>query len=267
MKWKPVSSRYRYCISRFSRMATSTGSSARNVLSRTRPVLTFFSLVRTKAPPLPGLTCWNSTTFMRSPSMFSVMPFFRSLVVGIVPPSGAGGACRAVTICSRSRGAVGHSSRSSLVVVVRTSLPSGRTTARSSIRTPPKPGGRHRAPRSLASPPRSYHRRPPAPLAPRGSPAPHRSSALTGPHQVGRGAQRQFVAAGAEAGHHPGGNRGDHQAVPPALTRVHVRQVHLDHRDAGRLDRVAHRVGGVCQRSRVEQHRRDAPTARGQQRL
>src|SRR6266511_2399983 len=47
MKWKPVSSRYRYCISRFSRIATSTGSSARKVRSRTRPVRTFFSLVRT----------------------------------------------------------------------------------------------------------------------------------------------------------------------------------------------------------------------------
>src|SRR6266511_4268001 len=67
-------------------MAISTGSSARKVLSSTRPVRTFFSLVRTKAPPLPGLTCWNSTTFMSAPSMFSVMPFFRSLVVGIAPP-------------------------------------------------------------------------------------------------------------------------------------------------------------------------------------
>src|SRR6266511_2066044 len=64
-------------------MAISTGSSARKVLSSTRPVRTFFSLVRTKAPPLPGLTCWNSTTFIRSPPMFRVMPFFRSLVVGI----------------------------------------------------------------------------------------------------------------------------------------------------------------------------------------
>src|SRR6266496_1340988 len=64
-------------------MATSTASSARKVLSSTRPVRTFFSLARTKAPPLPGLTCWNSTTFIRSPPMFRVMPFFRSLVVGI----------------------------------------------------------------------------------------------------------------------------------------------------------------------------------------
>src|SRR6266702_6080224 len=83
MQWKPRSSRYRNCISRFSRMATSTGSAARKVLSSTRPVRTFFSLVRTKAPPLPGFTCWNSTTLIRLPSMFRVMPFFRSLVVGI----------------------------------------------------------------------------------------------------------------------------------------------------------------------------------------
>src|SRR4029450_4570355 len=86
MKWKPVSSRYRYCISRLSRMATSTGSSARKVLSSVRPVRTFLSLVRTKAPPLPGLTCWNSTTFIRLPSRLSVMPFFRSLVVAMASP-------------------------------------------------------------------------------------------------------------------------------------------------------------------------------------
>src|SRR4029450_2293099 len=86
MKTKPVSSRYRYCISRFSRMATSTGSSARKVLSSVRPGRAFLSLVRTKAPPLPGLTCWNSTTFMRLPSRLSVMPFLRSLVVAMASP-------------------------------------------------------------------------------------------------------------------------------------------------------------------------------------
>src|SRR5215211_4157335 len=86
MKWKPVSSRKRYCISRFSRMATSTGSAARKVRSSTRPVRTFLSLVRTKAPPLPGLTCWNPTTFMSVPSRFRVIPFLRSLVVGMAQP-------------------------------------------------------------------------------------------------------------------------------------------------------------------------------------
>src|ERR687887_2719004 len=67
-------------------MATSTGSSARKVLSSTRPVRTFLSRVRTKAPPLPGLTCWNSSTFMRLPSMLRVIPFLRSLVVGMGAP-------------------------------------------------------------------------------------------------------------------------------------------------------------------------------------
>src|SRR4029453_12275538 len=86
MKWNPVSSRYRYCISRLSRMATSTGSSARKGLASVRPVRAFLSLVRTKAPPLPGLTCWNSTTFMRLPSRLSVMPFLRSLVVAMASP-------------------------------------------------------------------------------------------------------------------------------------------------------------------------------------
>src|SRR5215831_9166473 len=43
--------------------------------------MTFFSLVRTNAPPLPGLTCWNSTTFQSWPSMLRVIPFLRSFVV------------------------------------------------------------------------------------------------------------------------------------------------------------------------------------------
>src|SRR5262245_57434727 len=46
----------------------------------TAPVRTFFSLVRTKAPPLPGLTCWNSTTVTRPSGRSSAMPFLRSLV-------------------------------------------------------------------------------------------------------------------------------------------------------------------------------------------
>jgi hypothetical protein len=37
-------------------------SPARNVLSITLPSVARRSLVRTNAPPLPGLTCWNSTT-------------------------------------------------------------------------------------------------------------------------------------------------------------------------------------------------------------
>src|SRR6185437_3930794 len=81
MKTKSSPSRYRYCISRLSTFATSTLMPALKVLSTTLPDSTFFSLVRTKAGPLPGLTCWNSTTFHSCPSRFSVMPFFRSLVL------------------------------------------------------------------------------------------------------------------------------------------------------------------------------------------
>src|ERR1700678_3915015 len=67
-------------MSRLSTGATSTLTPALKVLSTTLPDITFFSLVRTKAGPLPGLTCWNSTTFHSCPSRFSVMPFFRSFV-------------------------------------------------------------------------------------------------------------------------------------------------------------------------------------------
>src|SRR5260370_3358477 len=81
MNTKSSPSRYRYCICRLSTLATSTFMPALNVRSTTLPDSTFFSLVRTKAPPLPGLTCWNSTTFQSWPSMFSVIPFFRSFVV------------------------------------------------------------------------------------------------------------------------------------------------------------------------------------------
>src|SRR5512146_3439966 len=81
MNTKSSPSRYRYCMSRLSTLATSTLMPALNVLSTTLPDSTFFSLVRTKAGPLPGLTCWNSTTFHSCPSRFSVMPFFRSFVL------------------------------------------------------------------------------------------------------------------------------------------------------------------------------------------
>src|ERR1035438_9886705 len=38
------------------------------------------AFVRTNAPPLPGLTCWNSTTLNRPSGRSRLMPFFRSLV-------------------------------------------------------------------------------------------------------------------------------------------------------------------------------------------
>src|SRR6476646_5943322 len=81
MKTKSPPSRYRYCISRRSTLATSTLTPALKVRSTTLPDMMFFSLVRTKAPPLPGLTCWNSTTVQSCPSRLSAMPFFKSFVV------------------------------------------------------------------------------------------------------------------------------------------------------------------------------------------
>src|SRR4029453_17732557 len=46
----------------------------------TAPVFTFRSFDRTNAPPLPGFTCWNSTTWNSDPSRSRVMPFLRSFV-------------------------------------------------------------------------------------------------------------------------------------------------------------------------------------------
>src|SRR3984957_725937 len=67
-------------MSRLSMMAWSSFSSARYVRSITAPLRRFLSLVRTNAPPLPGLTCWNSTTLNKPSGRFRLMPFFRSLV-------------------------------------------------------------------------------------------------------------------------------------------------------------------------------------------
>src|SRR5712691_590139 len=89
MKTNSSPSRYRYCISRLSTLATSTRTPALKVRSTTFPLSTFFSLVRTNAPPLPGLTCWKSTTLQSWPSMLRVMPFLRSFVVAtsVVSPA------------------------------------------------------------------------------------------------------------------------------------------------------------------------------------
>src|SRR5215471_14827052 len=87
MKTYEAPSRYRYCISRLSMTASGTFSSARNVRSRTAPLRKFFSFVRTNAPPLPGFTCWNSTTVMSPSGRFRAMPFFRSFVETLTGPS------------------------------------------------------------------------------------------------------------------------------------------------------------------------------------
>src|ERR1700727_1325852 len=67
-------------MSRLSMIACSSFSSARYVRSITAPLRTFLSFVRTNAPPLPGFTCWNSTTLNRPSGRSRLMPFFRSLV-------------------------------------------------------------------------------------------------------------------------------------------------------------------------------------------
>src|SRR3954452_14707340 len=72
---------------RLSTFATSTFTSALNVLSTTLPDSTFLSFVRTTAPPLPGLWCWNQTTDHSWPSRFRTMPFLRSLVVATAEES------------------------------------------------------------------------------------------------------------------------------------------------------------------------------------
>src|SRR5262245_52129282 len=63
-----------------SKSTSSTFSPARNVLSITRPCRMCLSLVRTKAPPLPGLTCWKSTMLYGCPSNWIFSPFLKSAV-------------------------------------------------------------------------------------------------------------------------------------------------------------------------------------------
>src|SRR6185295_11428832 len=80
MKTKSVPSLYRNCMVRLSTLAVSTLVPALKVLSTTLPDRTALSLVRTKAGPLPGLTCWNSTTDQSWLPMLRTMPFLRSFV-------------------------------------------------------------------------------------------------------------------------------------------------------------------------------------------
>src|SRR4028118_1566915 len=79
MKTSSLPSGYRYCISRLSMTACSTFSPARNVRSIWAPVREFLSVVRTKAPPLPGLTCWKSTIANSPSGRVRVIPFLMSL--------------------------------------------------------------------------------------------------------------------------------------------------------------------------------------------
>src|SRR2546428_515823 len=74
------------CFSSYS--TSSTFSPERNVLSMTLPSRMCLSLVRTKAPPLPGLTCWKSTMAYGWPSKTMRNPFLNSAVdtcIGLYP--------------------------------------------------------------------------------------------------------------------------------------------------------------------------------------
>src|SRR5689334_15998760 len=73
-------SSYRNCMSFTEVWIRGIDSPARKVLSTTLPVSTALSFVRTKAPPLPGLTCWNSTMRQMTPSTSTCMPFLNWLV-------------------------------------------------------------------------------------------------------------------------------------------------------------------------------------------
>src|SRR3954453_14808734 len=55
-------------------------SPARKVLSSTAPSPTRRSFVRTKAPPLPGFTCWNSRILKTVPSTSMWVPFLNGFV-------------------------------------------------------------------------------------------------------------------------------------------------------------------------------------------
>ena len=66
--------------SRRSTLSISIFAPALYVRSTVLPVTTFLSLVRTNAPPLPGLTCWNSMTFHSCPSMLRTTPLRMSAV-------------------------------------------------------------------------------------------------------------------------------------------------------------------------------------------
>ena len=71
-------------MSRRSTVSNSTLVPALKVLSTTLPVITFFILVRTNAPPLPGFTCWKSMIVQRLPSRLSTEPFLMSFEVATI---------------------------------------------------------------------------------------------------------------------------------------------------------------------------------------
>src|ERR1700758_2582022 len=80
MKCASAPSLYRYCMFRTSVRTSRNFSPARNVRSITAPSEARRSFVRTNAPPLPGLTCWNSTILKIVPSTSMWFPFLNWFV-------------------------------------------------------------------------------------------------------------------------------------------------------------------------------------------
>src|SRR3954464_2252513 len=80
MKWASVPSAYRNCILRASVRTARNFSPARKVRSMTAPSAARRSFERTNAPPLPGLTCWNSRILKTVPSTSMWFPFLNWLV-------------------------------------------------------------------------------------------------------------------------------------------------------------------------------------------
>src|SRR5215213_2994034 len=92
MKCASVPSAYRNCILRASVRTGRNFSPARNVRSITAPSAARRSFVRTNAPPLPGLTCWNSRILKTVPSTSMWLPFLNwfVLIATMVPLGGSG---------------------------------------------------------------------------------------------------------------------------------------------------------------------------------
>src|SRR5438477_5283773 len=74
MKMTSSPASYRYWTFLTSVWTRVNFSPARKVLSTTAPDSSAFSFVRTNAPPLPGLTCWNSTMRQTPPSSSMCIP-------------------------------------------------------------------------------------------------------------------------------------------------------------------------------------------------
>src|ERR1700689_736491 len=81
MKCASLPSAYRNCILRASVCTGRNFSPALNVRAITLPSEVRRSFVRTNAPPLPGLTCWNSRILKIVPSTSMWLPFLNWLVL------------------------------------------------------------------------------------------------------------------------------------------------------------------------------------------